>query len=140
MWSARVIFQTLRVSAEGVVYILAAVEIALAIAWGLLVIGDRIIAQVFLLMRLCGLRPGEAIRLCAEDFTPGWNNHVAPGVATIGLGMRGVLTKAKREQYVVVPPEDWRTHSIIRVLLASAVRGVALTRLRTLEIDCKFLS
>ena len=106
-------------------------EIALALAWGLQVVGGRVIAQVFLLMRLCGLRPGEAIRLCPEDFTPGSENHVAPGVATIGLGMRGVNTKAKREQYVIVPPEEWRTHAVIKMLLASAVRGLSLTRLRT---------
>ena len=60
-----------------------------------------------------------------------WDNMVEPGVATIALGMRGALTKAKREQNVIVSPQNWKTHSVMRMLLSSGTRGVALTRLRT---------
>ena len=54
-------------------------EIALALAWGLQVVGGRVIAQVFLLMRLCGLRPGEAIRLCPEDCTNTFEPEMVQG-------------------------------------------------------------
>ena len=56
-------------------------EIALGLGWALTVIADRAIAQVFLLMRLTGMRAGKAIRLKPADITPSWRNLSAPGVA-----------------------------------------------------------
>ena len=104
--------------------------IALAIAWGLAVCAPRPVCQLSLLMRLLGLRAGEAIKIKPEDITEGFQNLAAPGTAIVGLGIRGG-TKNKRPQAVNVDPGEWRTHLLIRMLMEAATWGCTFTHLRT---------